>query len=284
MRNLPENPTMSLQEAQDLYREAEHVYIFTGAGMSVPLGSAPYWTGNGAAYGGEETAYGLTVLQHVKAQYWDHYEAEQLSYFRELYTKFAELENLKNTHYHTLLKSLEDAGKDYFSITSNVDNAFYNYGFDSSKLYEVHGTTRFSQCLTAPEFHGIFPTTKPELGTAVCPECGSTARPNTLFFDDYLFNQKMELIQYNQYLGWKQKADDRKSLILEIGAGTTVTTIRNTGLRLHAYQGIPYIRINPTPYPTPADERRERQIPRPGDSKFITLELAADEGIEQIVG
>lgn len=274
---------MSLDLARTLYKNATHVFIFTGAGMSVPLGTAPYWTGNGAQYGGEETAYGLTVLQHVKAHYWNQYEEEQLSYFRELYTGIDALKDKKDTHYHTLLKSLEENGKDYFNITSNIDNAFLNYGYDPERLFEVHGTTRLSQCLRFPEFHGIFPTTDPQVGTAVCPTCGGNARPNALFFDDHLFNDKLETYQYDQYLTWKQASLGKKSLVIEIGAGTTVSTIRHLGLRVHGYYDVPFIRINPTPFPTPSDERREKNIKRSRIAPFVTLEMTADEGIAALI-
>lgn len=273
---------MNLEQAKDLYEEATHVFIFTGAGMSVPLGTSPYWAGNGALYGGEETPYGLTALQHAKAQYWDQYENEQLNYFRDLYENFSTLSKKQDTHYHMLLKSLNTQEKEYFSVTSNIDNAFVNYGYNPERLYEVHGQTRFSQCLAFPKLHGVFPTTDPATGTAVCNTCGGAARPNTLFFNDFTFNDQLETLQHQKYLDWENVAVSEKSVILEIGAGTTITTIRNMGLRLQGYRHVPFIRINPTPYPTLSDERRERIIVRSPRTPFINLELKADEGIEAL--
>lgn len=272
-----------LAQAQKLYQNATNVLVLSGAGMSVPLGTPPYYTGSKASYGGEETVYGLTVLQHVKARTWETHEEQQLAYFRDLYETFWNLRNRQNTHYHTLLNSLTNQNKNYFNVTSNVDNAFLNYGYHPDNLWELHGQTRLSQCLNYPSFHSVFPTTDPTIGEATCPQCGGPARPNALFFDDPDFNDLLESNQYSNYLKWKQTTlKNPNLLILEIGAGTTVNTIRNLGLRVHAYEHVPYIRINPQPYPSLSEERRERNIPRSKKALFVTLELPADEGISKL--
>ncbi len=268
------------KEAQELFASRTNIFIFTGAGMSVPLGTKPYWTGVETSYGGEETIYGLTALEHAHAIYWNQYEEEQLMYFRDLYKGLVNLKTAQGTHYHKLLEALE--GKEYFNITSNIDNAFINYGFNPDNLYEIHGNTRLSQCIRNPNFHSIFPTTDPFKGTATCPSCGSPARPAALFFDDYLFNDTLESEQYEKYLAWRKVAtqNPEDSLILEIGAGVTITTIRQLGMRTHGIYDIPFIRINPNPYPTLESKNAERNIPRSKKASFITLELTADEGID----
>lgn len=247
--------------------------------MSVPLGTKPYWTGSEKAYGGGETKYGLTPLQHAHAAYWDHYEEEQLMYFRDLYKELDDLKTAQDTHYHKLLAALQD--KNYFNITSNIDNAFINYGFNQNNLHEIHGNTRLSQCIRNPNFHGLFPTLNPHEGTAICPSCESPARPATLFFDDYLFNETLENQQYKKYLAWRKTVtrNPENALILEIGAGVTINTIRQLSMRTHGIYHIPFIRINPNPYPTLESKNAERFIPKSKTAPFITLELTANEGI-----
>jgi len=46
-----------------------------------------------------------------------------------------------------MLLELCEKKKDYFVVTSNVDNQFQKAGFDSSKIHEIHGSLLQIQCI-----------------------------------------------------------------------------------------------------------------------------------------
>ena len=48
--------------------------------------------------------------------------------------------------YYHLLKNLNNK-YDYFVCTSNVDGYFFRAGYDSNKIYEVHGSVNNLQCM-----------------------------------------------------------------------------------------------------------------------------------------
>ena len=75
-----------------------------------------------------------------------------------------------------------------------------------------------------------------------CPACGSIARPNILMFGDWGWDDgktEHQLMRLNAWL-----AGVSKLVIIEIGAGKNIPTIRNWSER----QDGKVIRINPTDY------------------------------------
>lgn len=268
-------------KAQELFKNATHVVVFSGAGMSVPLGTPTYWSGTDSRYGSDYTEWELTALEHATGKFWWSHPQEQTAYFRKFHAGTVKQHQTPN-HYHELLEKLESSKKKYFNVTSNIDNAFIYSGFDSGTLYEIHGSTRFSQCLNLPHVHKIFTTPVDE--NPVCPECGSGARPNTLFFDDLEYMETIQEQQFRQYRKFVDTMPIETSLILEIGAGVTINTIRNLGLRLHTYKSIPFVRINPNPYPDYEDLRMERAITvgRKKHVPFHTLRTDTVAGLHQL--
>jgi NAD-dependent SIR2 family protein deacetylase len=234
----------NLQKAQKLILEAEYVYINAGAGMSADIGTPTYWTGTKHKYGNQtNNNTNLTALNHATEITWETHPAEQLEYFYKTFNEQTQLHKTKTTnHYTKLLEYLNKENKQYFVQTSNTDSAFYNYGYKENQLCEIHGSYRYSQCLKNPKEHSIYPTKINEY--TLCPTCGSNSRPNALFFDDYKFiTDKLNIQRNNKYI-FEEKLQTNNSVIIEIGAGTTVPTIRNHTLRLNVRQDIPVIRLN----------------------------------------
>lgn len=134
-----------------------------------------------------------------------------------------------------------------FVYTSNIDSMFTRIRFPESTVYEVHGALARSQCLAPCDGAvPIFPTPSPEQGVAMCPACGDVARPNTLMFGDYAFHDAYRERQWQNFARWSDALPDAaRVVILEIGAGTDVATVRNKCESLSAGCGWPLIRINP---------------------------------------
>lgn len=86
-----------------------------------------------------------------------------------------------------------------------------------------------------------------------CKHCGGIARPNVLMFEDTSFLWDVLSEQEAAYDKWAEGLVDKKLVIIEIGAGTTVPTIRYHGESLCAdYPDEHFmVRINPSDYETP---------------------------------
>lgn len=237
----PVDTSTKLQEAIRKLQEAETVFLLAGAGLSAEMGIQTYWEGSDSSYGSQETVHGYTALQHSDANLWMSDTASQIEYFSEKYKTFAAVDITKGV-YRELLDIL--VNKDYFCLTSNVDSAFYYHGFDSNKMYEVHGSYRKSQCLIDP-LHGVYDTA--ENGIGLCPICTMPTRPNALFFNDYAFNPEISFHQqeaFNRFLE-TEESKNSKTVILELGVGSTIPRLRQTGNRLYRdLKTADYIHVN----------------------------------------
>ena len=138
----------------------------------------------------------------------------------------------------------------YFVMTSNVDGHFQQAGFDPERVYECHGSIHHLQC------HGGCPEIWPADAVNLvidpvqfravselprCPECGALARPNLLMFYDSDWRRAYYEAQHRRYKTWLRTVQDRRLVVLELGAGTTIATVR----RECEYTAWRLIRINP---------------------------------------
>lgn len=144
-----------------------------------------------------------------------------------------------------------DKSVDSFVFTSNVDGHFQKSGFPPSHVYECHGSINHLQCSAC--CHGeIWPAHDLSLDinegmlTAEgplprCPRCSEVARPNILMFGDAYWLSGRALEQSRSYSAWRRLTENRRTVTIEIGAGTVIPTVR------HESETTPgrTVRINP---------------------------------------
>ena len=163
-----------------------------------------------------------------------------------------------------------------FVFTSNVDGHFQKAGFPSARVYECHGSIHRLQC-TANCSDRIWATADlhPQVDEAACqwqgelphcPRCGVLARPNILMFDDWHWNHTRTQQQRMLLDMWLNSTP--APLVIEIGAGRAVPTVRNFTRRMQL-RGSALVRIN----------LYEANIHNPKD---IELALRAKDALEQI--
>lgn len=137
-------------------------------------------------------------------------------------------------------------------FTSNVDGQFQKAGFDPLRVYECHGSIHHLQCLS-PCTQDIWPADDfvPDVDEAEgrlrnaaphCPHCGGLARPNILMFGDPLWLPARSEAQSLRLAQWM--ATVRKPVVIEIGAGTAVPSVRNFSQQMLIYSDARLIRIN----------------------------------------
>ncbi len=78
-----------------------------------------------------------------------------------------------------------------------------------------------------------------------CPNCGGLCRPNVLLFGDWFWLSTRSKHQQNSYQSWRKDVinSNKKLVIVEIGAGKTINTIRKAAENLAKNNLL--IRINP---------------------------------------
>lgn len=154
----------------------------------------------------------------------------------------------------------------HFVVTSNVDGQFQAAGFDEERLVEVHGNVHVNQCTTRcdqvpwsdpPRDLRIDLETMRALGELpLCPICARMARPNVLMFNDSTWVSRPRDLQRARYLQWLATVRGRRVVVVEVGAGLAIPTIRRLGEDLVAEGVATLVRINPD-----ASERDEAAIP-----------------------
>ena len=139
-------------------------------------------------------------------------------------------------------------------FTSNVDGQFQVAGFDGEHVAEVHGSIHHLQC-TLPCRQQVWPADDlvveidPDSMRAIgdlpsCPHCGALARPNILMFDDYDWVPARSQRILDEVNAWRRPLRGSRLVVVELGAGTAVPTVRRTAELASASSGS-LIRINP---------------------------------------
>jgi NAD-dependent SIR2 family protein deacetylase len=102
-----------------------------------------------------------------------------------------------------------------------------------------------------------------------CARCRGVARPNILMFGDGAWVSSRAEAQEGRLHDWLDEVGDGRTVVVELGAGRAIPTIRWHSERLGARPGATVVRVNP----------REPEIDRPHLS-LATGALAALQGIE----
>ena len=236
------------QKAADLIYEADSLLITAGAGMGVDSGLPDFRGTDGfwKAYPAlgekgvkfEEIADPENFISNPEMA-WGFY-GHRLNLYR----------NIKPHAGFSILKYF-CMDRDYFIFTSNVDAQFQSAGFNANKIYECHGSIHHLQCstLTHDNCDAIWSADNLEITTddinckstselPKCPHCGCIARPNILMFNDFFWLNHRSSNQRERYHEFLANAG--KLVIIEIGAGTAIPTVRRQAENINA----PLIRIN----------------------------------------
>ena len=167
-------------------------------------------------------------------------------------------------------------------FTSNVDGQFQKAGFSEDQVHECHGSIHYLQCLNKCA-SGVWSAEKflPEVNVEtchllneppVCLRCGGLARPNVLMFGDWNWASGRSDSQHRVETNWlsAQAEGSLRIVVVEIGAGTAIPSVRHFSHRLIHEYGARLIRINP----------RESQVPSSVDIGFAVGSLEALQGID----
>ena len=236
----------------ELIRQADGLLVTAGAGMGVDAGLPDFRGTNGfwraypaLAQSGiafDEIASPVT-FQTDPALAWGFY-GHRLNLYRR-------------TEPHEGYRLLLDWGRSLnhgaFVFTSNVDGFFQKTGFDQTRILECHGSIHWLQCTarcsgrvwSADQMIPVVDDAACRLVSSLpkCPRCGALARPNILMFGDMDWIEGRTNIQQAHLNDWLARTESL--VIIEMGAGRSIPTVRGFGERLSNKYGYPLIRIHP---------------------------------------
>jgi len=270
--------TMNLEQhcekAAEAIRSADALVVTAGAGMGVDSGLPDFRGDRGFwnAYPMYERL-GLSFVQAANPAHFERDPAFGWGFYGHRTNLYRE--TVPHEGFNIIRRWIEELGLDHFVVTSNVDGQFQKAGFDEEKILEVHGSIHHLQCLSPcsaaiwdnHEMIPVDPATMRASHLPLCIRCSGTARPNILMFGDFSWlphRTRQQEHAFDQFL------TDRRGgrvVVLEMGAGTAIPTIRYLGERI-ASGGGTLVRINP----------REAQVP----GGQISISTGARDGLKCI--
>lgn len=266
---------MTLERAADAVREAEVFIITAGAGMGVDSGLPDFRGDHG--FWNAYPMYARLGLSFVDCANPEHFERDP-AFGWGFYGHRANLyrETVPHEGFTIIKRWIERKQADYFVVTSNVDGQFQKAGYVDDRIVEVHGSIHHLQCTTPccrtiwanDEQIAINMDTMRARKIPRCLQCGDVSRPNILMFGDYSWISDRTGEQQGRYRRFLDANRRRSTVVIEMGAGKAVPTIRYTSENLGELPDTTVIRINP----------REAEI----DTPHISLEYGALEGVRKI--
>ncbi len=256
---------------------AEHLLITSGAGMGVDSGLPDFRGQEGfwKAYP-PYRKLGLGLMDMANPQSFVRDAALGWGFYGQ------RLRLYRETAPHagfSVLRRWAECKRSHFVITSNVDGQFEAAGFDPALTHEIHGSIHYLQCSSpcsdrVDEAGGLEVAIDERTMRATselpsCPACGAVARPNILMFGDFGYVGTRQDEQRECFDAWLGSLGKGRLVIVELGAGTAVPSIRYLSERLAASRACSLIRINP----------RDTAVPR-GQVSLPMGAMAALEAID----
>lgn len=243
-----------MQAAAQCLHEAEALLVTAGAGMGVDSG-LPDFRGNEGFW----KAYppfqrlGLEFADLANPQWFERDPRLAWGFYGH------RLNLYRRTRPHdgfALLRSwMERCPLGGFIFTSNVDGQFQQAGFPKEQVVECHGSIHRLQCCDGSlgriwDAAETTVTVDEETMRAVGdlptdPLSGKLARPNILMFGDAHWDDAVTAAQQELYRAWLKRIRGARLVIVELGAGQAIPTVRMQSERVAASHGARLIRINP---------------------------------------
>mgnify|MGYP001079504299 CR=1 FL=1 len=255
-------------------QEADLLMIHTGAGMSKDSGVPTYRDASDGEWGKVTGEREGSIFDIMNPAYMEENPVYMWQRFARRIDQFRDL--TPHRGYFILMDWIKRFQLDYFCVTSNIDGQHLKSGAAPDKIREVHGSIFHMQC-TVPCHQGVWPISDQEKvdyqnpnlnpeALPVCPKCGKMSRPNVYMFRDNTYVSARSKRQKENLE--KTLAAHSKVLVLEIGSGPHVQTIRSMTRRVVKDKNARLIRINPD-YP----EVKDRHLGLAGGGLAILSEV-----------
>lgn len=263
------------ERAAQAIREAEVFIITAGAGMGVDSGLPDFRGDQG--FWNAYPQYARLGLSFVDCANPEHFERDP-AFGWGFYGHRTNLYRATVPHegFRIIQRWINQRNAEYFVVTSNVDGQFQKAGYAEEQILEVHGSIHHLQCLTPCcrriwENNEQIPVNEETMRARSipgCPACRGVSRPNILMFGDWSWISDRTDRQRRKFKAFLDDQRGKRCVVIEMGAGLAIPTIRYTSEELGTSAGTTVIRVNP----------REAWI----DAPHVSLEYGALEGLQKI--
>lgn len=245
----------TLQRAAQLLRVADALIITAGAGMGVDSGLPDFRGDEG--FWNAYPAYrhlGLAFSDMANPRWFEDNPALAWGFYGHRLNLYRSTQ--PHAGFDVLRRFANKMRHGAFVFTSNVDGAFQKAGFDPDRVMECHGSIHHVQCTKGCgvgilDATGIRVNVDPQTFEAQgplpkCPRCGELLRPNILMFGDPMWNYTRTDSQEERMMEWTRDLVDHNAavVVLEVGAGTHIPSVRARSSSLSNRLNAPLIRIN----------------------------------------
>ena len=224
-----------LNQAAQALRGADGLYIGVGAGMGVDSGLPDFRGKEGFWNAYPPVAQlGLSFSEMANPSWFD----RDPEFAWGFYGHRLNLYRATKPHegFYILRRWGEAMPGGAFVFTSNVDGHFQKAGFDVTQVNEHHGSINHLQCVEncgqeiwpAMNFKVVVDESTLRAASPLpsCPACGQLARPNILMFGDWCWDPSRSDKQKIRHDKWLRKQEEGKMILIEIGAGMDIPSVR----------------------------------------------------------
>jgi NAD-dependent SIR2 family protein deacetylase len=239
------------EDAARIIKNAKAIVVTAGAGMGVDSGLPDFRGDKG--FWNAYPMYERLGINFIEAANPIHFAMDP-AFGWGFYGHRANLyrDTAPHSGFKIILDWISRLNLDYFVATSNVDGHFQRAGFAEDRVYEVHGSILYMQCLTpcGDEIWDNDETIPVDLDTMRaqhiprCRHCTAVARPNILMFNDFSWISERSDRQGYRFNHFLYEHRDDNLVVIEIGAGTGVPTIRKMSEHIGEQRNFTVIRIN----------------------------------------
>lgn len=222
------NKTLNkIEEITKLIQDSDYILIGAGSGLSTSAGIEYFGKRFEDNFSEFINKYNFTDM-YTSGFYDFKTEEEKWAYWaKHMYINDVGMEATKL--YKDIFELVKN--KEYFVITTNVDDQFYKAGFDKNRIFATQGSYAFIQC--SEGCHNtiydasqmvkemIEKTSDCKIPTdlvPVCPKCGEKMDVN-LRKDAYFVQDSNWYKQDMKYGEFLDNAKDKKVVLLEFGVG-----------------------------------------------------------------
>lgn len=212
-----------IKDAAKLIKNAEYGVVFTGAGVSVESGVAPF-TGKGGLWNQYDPKF-------IEINFFERNPAESWREMKKIF--FTDMDEASPNKAHEVIARLEEKGFVKGVITQNIDGLHQRAG--SKNVQEFHGTIHTLSCVSCGRKYKLEDVNVDDVPPRCF--CGGVLKPGFVFY-----GEGIPPLAYEKSLEMAQNAD------VMIVVGTAGQVMPACSLPLTAKQfGAKIIEVNPLP-------------------------------------
>lgn len=219
----------ALEDAAELLRNANHVVVLSGAGISTPSGISDFRSEGTGLWSSDEP------LDVASLNTFRTHPEKFFSWFQPL---AGQIFHARPNPAHLALAELENADRKVTIITQNIDGLHQKAG--SKHIIEMHGTLNSLSCTNCFKSFEANDFLQPfiEHGTIpLCANCNGILKPDVILFGEQLPQE-----------AWFQAQSAARQCDLMVVAGTSLEVLPVAGLPVQTVdRGAHLIVINNTP-------------------------------------